>query len=152
MLTCYFSAVARPNVILGPDLSLLCEGTVPLSPCPCVPLFFPGTDDEADRAYEDLLTGKAAVFEDDGPVDNFSNPNNDMPGPLQDNQMEVDGGEFQSNDEASSPLPTKTACHLCQAPKISFVFDDATGDFVESHPTIFLPRPAAPPASSQGPR
>ncbi len=58
--------------------------------------------------------------------------------------------DSQSSDEATSPPPTNVVRRLRQEPRISFVFDDATGDFVESYPTIFLPRPAIPPVSSQG--
>ncbi|PBK80330.1 hypothetical protein ARMGADRAFT_1092343 [Armillaria gallica] len=39
--------------------------------------------------------------------------------------------------------------HRCTKPRISFVFDDLTGDFVDSDLTIFLPRPAVLPATSQ---
>ncbi len=64
--------------------------------------------------------------------------------------MEVDRGDPQSSNEALSPLPMKMARRLRQEPRILFVFDDATGDFTESYPTIFLLRPAATPAPSQG--
>ncbi len=43
----------------------------------------------------------------------------------------------------------KLARHLYQELRILFILDDVTGDFIKSHPTIFLPRPAVPPASNQ---
>ncbi|PBK81328.1 hypothetical protein ARMGADRAFT_1091470, partial [Armillaria gallica] len=55
----------------------------------------------------------------------------------------------QGEDEGSSPPPTNKARRLRHEPRISFVFNDTTGDFTNSYPTIFLPRPAVPPAPSQ---
>ncbi len=54
-----------------------------------------------------------------------------------------------TDDEGYSPPPAKMARRLRQEPKISFVFDKTTGDFVESYLTIFLPRTPVP--SSQLP-
>ncbi len=151
VLICYFSAAARSNVIRGPDPNLLREGTVPLPPYPWEPLYLPGTDDEEEQVQEGLVTGETAFLEDDGTSNNLPGSNDDVSSPVQDGGMEIDGGDPQSSDEAPSPLPTKTARRLRQEPKISFVFDDVTGDFVESYPTIFLPRPAVPPSQgSQG--
>ncbi|KAK0238233.1 hypothetical protein EDD85DRAFT_952415 [Armillaria nabsnona] len=53
-------------------------------------------------------------------------------------------GAADTDDEGYSPPPIKKAHRLCQDPKISFVFDDTTGDLVDSYPTIFLSRPVAP--------
>ncbi|PBK79150.1 hypothetical protein ARMGADRAFT_1041004 [Armillaria gallica] len=63
--------------------------------------------------------------------------------------MDLDKDEPPSDDEEMSPPPTNIARRLRQEPRISFVFDEITGDFVKSYPTIFLPRPTVPPASSQ---
>ncbi len=101
----------------------------------------PGTDDEEEQVQGDLVeTGRVdeEVSSTDGEDGNVV--------------MDVDDDEDdQSSDEATSPPPTNMAHRLRQEPKISFVFDEATGDFVESHPTIFLPRPALPNSQSQAP-
>ncbi|KAK0244873.1 hypothetical protein EDD85DRAFT_946177 [Armillaria nabsnona] len=55
----------------------------------------------------------------------------------------------QEDSVREDPLPTKKARRLRQEPRISFVFNDTTGDFVNSYPTIFLPRLAAPSFRSQ---
>ncbi|PBK81644.1 hypothetical protein ARMGADRAFT_1039161 [Armillaria gallica] len=127
--------VDGPDPTLGP----LREGNAVVPSSVHQPLFFPGTDDEEEEVREDLVTGRATLFEDDGLSDNFPNMNDDEP-------MDLD------RDESPSPPPTNIARHLHQEPRILFVFDEATGDFVESHPTIFLPRPTVPPAPSQDPR
>ncbi|PBK96024.1 hypothetical protein ARMGADRAFT_1077535 [Armillaria gallica] len=145
------NAADRSNIIRGPDpnLSPLREGSVVVPSSDCRPLFLPGTDDEEEPVHEDLVSKKSALFEDDGLADNFSGLDNDEPNPPQEEPMDLDGGEPPSDDEVPSPPPTNIARRLRQEPRISFVFDDVTGDFVESHPTIFLPRLAVPPASSQ---
>ncbi|PBK79424.1 hypothetical protein ARMGADRAFT_1093130 [Armillaria gallica] len=126
-------AAAHPNIIRGPDPNLdsLQEGNVLVPSTDSEPLFLPGTDNEEEQAQEDLVeTGR-----------------------VDEEVAGTDGEEgAQSSDEATSPPPTNMACRLCQEPRISFVFNEATGDFVESHPTIFLPRPALPTSQSQAPR
>ncbi|PBK84035.1 hypothetical protein ARMGADRAFT_1088736 [Armillaria gallica] len=126
-------AASHPTVIRGPDPNL-----GPLR-----------EDDEEEQIQEDLVTGGAALFEDDGFADNISNLDDDEPVPPQDDPMDLDKDEPPSDDEEMSPPPTNIAHRLRQEPRISFVFDEITGDFVESYPTIFLPRPTVPPASSQ---
>ncbi|PBK79011.1 hypothetical protein ARMGADRAFT_1112034, partial [Armillaria gallica] len=125
-------AAARPNIIRGPDPNLS-----PLR-----------EDDKKEQVREDLVTGDAAIFDDDGHVDNFPSPDDNAPSLAQHEQMDIDGDEPQSSDEATSPLPTNAARRLSQGPRISFVFDDTTGDLVEPHPAIFLSRPTAPPSQS----
>ncbi|PBK91805.1 hypothetical protein ARMGADRAFT_1081221 [Armillaria gallica] len=144
-------AASHPTVIRGPDpnLSPLREGNIIVPSSDCQPLFLPGTDDEEEQIREDLVTGGTALFEDDGLADNISNLDNDEPVPPQDEPMDLDKDEPPSDDEEMSPPPTNIAHRLCQEPRISFVFDEITGDFVKSYPTIFLPRPTVPPASSQ---
>ncbi|PBK96337.1 hypothetical protein ARMGADRAFT_1027435 [Armillaria gallica] len=143
-----FSAAARASVIPGPDptLSPLREGNAVVPSSVHQPLFFPDTDDEEEEVREDFVTGGATLFEDDGLSDNFPNMNDDKPEPPQDKPMDLD------RDESLSPPPTNIARRLHQEPRILFVFDEATGDFIESHPTIFLPRPTVPPAPSQDPQ
>ncbi|PBK82659.1 hypothetical protein ARMGADRAFT_1090113 [Armillaria gallica] len=143
-----FSAAARASVIPGPDptLSPLQEGNTVVPSSVHQPLFFPGTDDEEEEVCEDLVTSGATLFEDDGLSDNFPNMNDDEPEPPQDEPMDLD------RDESPSPPPMNIARRLRQEPRISFMFDEATGDFVESHPTIFLPRPTVLPAPSQDPQ
>ncbi|PBK82711.1 hypothetical protein ARMGADRAFT_1038385 [Armillaria gallica] len=134
--------VDGPDPTLGP----LREGNTIVPSSVHQPLFFPGTDDEEEEVREDLVTGGATLFEDDGLSDNFPNMNDDEPEPPQDELMDLD------RDESPSPPPMNIARHLHQELRILFVFDKATGDFIESHPTIFLPRPTVPPAPSQDPR
>ncbi len=117
----------------GPDPSSQQAGSVvPRSPIR-ESLFLPGTDDEGESVVQGLVADP---------------PNDD----------EVEGTEGEdgnggADDEAdsdgdSSPIPTKA--RRLQKPRIQFVFDDVTGDF-DPHPTIFLPRLAAPPPQgSQG--
>ncbi|PBK90861.1 hypothetical protein ARMGADRAFT_1082601 [Armillaria gallica] len=144
-------AAARTNIIHGPDPNLgpLREGNVVIPLSDRQLLFFLGTDDEEERIQEDLVTSRAAFFEDDGLADNISNLDDDEPVPPQDEPMGFDKDEPSSDDEEPSPPPTNLAHCLHQEPRISFVFDEVTEDFVKSHPTIFLPRPAVSPASSQ---
>ncbi|PBK86481.1 hypothetical protein ARMGADRAFT_1086660 [Armillaria gallica] len=145
------NATDRPNVIQGPDpdLSPLREGNTVVPSSVHQPLFFPGTDDEEGQIQEDLVTGGAALFEDDGLADNFSNLDDNEPNAPQDELMDLDRDESLSGDEEPSPPPMNIAHRLCQAPRILFVFDKATGDFVEPHPTIFIPRLTASPVPSQ---
>ncbi len=131
-----------------PELSPLREGSVLVPSSDSEPLFLPGTDDEEGQVHDHLVTGQAAFFEDNGAANDLPSPNDNAPSPAQHEQMDIDGDEPQSSDEASSP-PTKTARRLRQEPRISFIFDDATGDLVEPHPTIFLPRPATTPPQGQ---
>ncbi|PBK79451.1 hypothetical protein ARMGADRAFT_1093124 [Armillaria gallica] len=144
-------AAARPNVILGPDPTLtpLQEGNVLVPLSDHKPLFLPGTDNEEEQVQGNLVTGNAALFEDDGLANKFSASENNSTGVAQHEQMDVDGDEPQNSDEDLSPPPTNKARHLRQEPRISFIFDDTTGDLVEPHPTIFLSRPAVPPSQRQ---
>ncbi|PBK81677.1 hypothetical protein ARMGADRAFT_1091077 [Armillaria gallica] len=125
-------ATARPNVIRGPNPNLdsLQEGNVLVPSTDGKPLFLPGTDDEEEQAQEDLVeTGR-----------------------VDEEVAGTDGEEgAQSSDEATSPPPTNMARRLRQEPRFSFIFNETTGDFIESHPTIFLPRPALPTSQSQVP-
>ncbi|PBK88607.1 hypothetical protein ARMGADRAFT_1084565 [Armillaria gallica] len=73
-------------------------------------LFLPGTDDELEHVQGDLV-------EDDCIKE-----------------------EVDTSDEDTSPPPMKMAHRLHQEPRISFIFDDTTGDLVNPYPTIFLPR------------
>ncbi len=92
ILTCYFSAAARPNIIRGPDPTLtpLQEGNNLVPSSNCQPLFLPGTDNEEEQVPEDLVAGEAALFEDDGLADNFSNLDNGRPTAPQDEPMDLD--------------------------------------------------------------
>ncbi|PBK92316.1 hypothetical protein ARMGADRAFT_1081099 [Armillaria gallica] len=112
----------RPNIIQGPDPSLLCEGSVLVPSNGREPLFLPGTDDEEDQVPEDLMETSHV-------------------------DKEVAGTDGEDGD---SPPPTNLARRLRQEPRISFVFNDTTGDFVDPHPTIFLPRPVATPSQCLG--
>ncbi|KAK0421584.1 hypothetical protein EV421DRAFT_1747224 [Armillaria borealis] len=114
----------RSRIIPGPDLSLQDE------------------DEEEERVQEDLVQGEQ-VPGTDGEDGNFQGPVDDVPTPL----MDVDKGEGQQSDEDSSPPPTQSRR---KTHRISFVFNDVTGDFEEPHPTIFLPRRPAP--QEQNPR
>ncbi|PBK81054.1 hypothetical protein ARMGADRAFT_1091601, partial [Armillaria gallica] len=142
--SCAFAvdAAARSNVIRGsdPNLDFLQEGNVLVPSTDREPLFLPGTDDEEEQAQEGLV--KAGRVDDE--VAGTDGEDGDLRGQDEDNAS--------SSDEATSPPPTNVARRLHQEPKISFVFDEATGDFVESHPTIFLPRPAVLTSQSQVPR
>ncbi|KAK0215964.1 hypothetical protein EDD85DRAFT_962516 [Armillaria nabsnona] len=84
----------------------------------------PGTDDEEDLVGEERAEEVAGT---DGEDDDVGRP----------------------DDEEDSPPPTKKARCLHPPPRILFVFDETTGDFVESYLTIFLPRPAASPVPNQ---
>ncbi len=141
----YCSAAARPNIIQGPEPSPLRDGTVPLPPYLCDPLFLPGTDGEVERVQEDLVVEERVdeeVAGTDGQDDDVGGRGDDEdtpPSPKDVTGMDVD---------EDSPPPTKKARRLRQEPRILFVFDDTTGDLVEPHPTIFLSRPTVPPAQS----
>ncbi|PBK90677.1 hypothetical protein ARMGADRAFT_1082413 [Armillaria gallica] len=125
------NAANCPNIIQGPDTSLLHEGSVLVPSNDREPLFLPGTDDEEELA------------------DNISNLDDDEPVPPQDEPMDLDKDGPPSDVEELSPPPTNLAHRLRQEPRISFVFDEATGDFVEPHPTIFLPRLVTTPSQGQ---
>ncbi len=127
-----FSAATRASVIPGPNPDQ--EGSVVLPSFARDPLFLPGTDDEEDLVQGNLVEEERV----DGGVAGADDEDGDLRG--------QDNNDAPSSDEAPSPFPTKTAHRLRQEPKILFVFDEVTGDFVESHPTIFLPRPAINPA------
>ncbi|SJL16879.1 uncharacterized protein ARMOST_20409 [Armillaria ostoyae] len=141
-------AVNAPDrsVIPGPDPSLQDEGTCPHRPSKRTPLFFPGTDEEEERVQEDLVQGEQ-VPGTDGEDGNFQDPVDDAPTPPRDVPMDVDKNEGQQSDDGSSPPPTQSRR---KTHRISFVFNDVTGDFEEPHPTIFLPRRPAP--QEQNPR
>ncbi|KAK0245021.1 hypothetical protein EDD85DRAFT_943382 [Armillaria nabsnona] len=141
-------ASTRPNFI--PQGAASNPGNVPFSFFKSRALIHVllGTDEEEDQVPGDLVTGDTSFFEDDGASSDLPGPDGDMTTPGQDEQMEIDEGD-QSSDRVSSPPPLNKAHRLCQAPKISFIFNKATGDFANPHPTIFLPRPAAPPAPAQ---
>ncbi|PBK82631.1 hypothetical protein ARMGADRAFT_1038424 [Armillaria gallica] len=74
-------------------------------------------------------------------------------------QGTTDGEVFEdvgANDEApapSAPAPSDLAAspppYVRQAPEISFVFDDISGDW-EPYPTVFLPRPQHLAPTEQG--
>ncbi len=128
----HFLAATHPFIVLGSNPGQ--EGSVVLPSPACDPLFLPGTDDE-----EDLVQGNLVEEEHvDREVAGIDDEDGDLRG--------QDNNDAPSSDEAPSPFPTKTAHCLRQEPKILFIFDEVTGDFVESHPTIFLPRPAVNPA------
>ncbi|PBK77616.1 hypothetical protein ARMSODRAFT_1010266 [Armillaria solidipes] len=134
-------AATRPIVLLGPDPARLRE------------------DDEEEQGRgvmvdEDRIEGSD---DEDGA---FQGQEGDAPIPPLDNPMDIDKGSSQQFDDVPSPPPARI--HRREH-KISFVFDDVTGDF-EPYPTIFLPRPqiltsqeqaphrsTRPPASSVGP-
>ncbi|KAK0245035.1 hypothetical protein EDD85DRAFT_943428 [Armillaria nabsnona] len=122
MVTLNFSAATRTSVAPGP--APIQEGSVALLFGMRQPLFLLGTDDEEEHIREDSA-GEEQVEE-----------------------VAIIGGEDDDigshEDEGDNPPPTKKARHLRQGPKISFVFDETTGDFADSYPTIFLPRPAVP--------
>ncbi len=104
ILTCYFSAAARPNVIRGPAPSLLCAGSVPIPSNNHEPLFLPGTDDEEDQVQEDSVeTGRVdeEVAGTDGKDGNIATGTT----------MDVDDEEGAASAEDSSPIPT-LARHL----------------------------------------
>ncbi|PBK82594.1 hypothetical protein ARMGADRAFT_1090177 [Armillaria gallica] len=111
-------ATACPNVILGPDPTLtpLQEGNVLVSSSDHKPLFLPGTDDEEEQVQGDLVTGNAALFEDDGLADKFSASENNLTGVAQHKQMDVDGDKPQNSNEDLSPPPTNKAHCLHQEP------------------------------------
>ncbi|PBK98333.1 hypothetical protein ARMGADRAFT_1075193 [Armillaria gallica] len=137
--SCIFvvNAANRPNIIPGCDSILQGEGSSSALLRSCKPLFLPGTDDELEQGQGDLV--KAGRVDDE--VVGTDGEDGDLQGHYED--------DASSSDEATSPPPTNVARRLRQEPKISFVFDEATGDFVESHLTIFLPRPAILTSQSQ---
>ncbi|PBK79253.1 hypothetical protein ARMGADRAFT_1093332, partial [Armillaria gallica] len=134
-------AAARPTIIRGPDptLGLLREGNVLVPSSDREPLFLPGTDDEEDPVQEDLVeTGRIdeEVAGTDGEDRNIATGTG----------MNIDDEEGAASDEDSSPIPT--LARRLRKPRIEFVFDEVTGDLLESHPTIFLSRPTVPPSQS----
>ncbi|KAK0430320.1 hypothetical protein EV421DRAFT_1913035 [Armillaria borealis] len=140
-------AATRSRVIPGPDPARL-EGTVLPHFSSCKPLFYPGTDDEEEQSR--------GVMVDEERVEDSEDEDNVVPGqednaptpPLND-PIDVDREPTQQSDEAPSPPPTKSRR---QHHRISFVFNDVTGDFEDPHPTIFLPRPRARSPQDQAPR
>ncbi|PBK94599.1 hypothetical protein ARMGADRAFT_1078483 [Armillaria gallica] len=128
------NAATRPLVNPGPNPAD--EGSIAPFPHVYRPLFFPGTDDEEEQVQGDLV--------EDSRIEDEIAGTDGEDGDVQ-SQAEEDA---QSSDDATSP-PTNMARRLRHEPKISFVFNDTTGDFVESYPTIFLSRPVAPPSQSQ---
>ncbi|PBK92552.1 hypothetical protein ARMGADRAFT_1080612 [Armillaria gallica] len=129
------SPATRPLVNPGPNP--VDEGSVAPFPRVYGPLFFPGTDDEEEQVQGDLV--------EDSRIEDEIAGTDGEDGDVQ-SQAEEDA---QSSDGTTSPPPTNMARCLRHEPKISFVFNDTTGDFVESYPTIFLSRPVAPPSQSQ---
>ncbi|PBK80347.1 hypothetical protein ARMGADRAFT_1092296 [Armillaria gallica] len=125
-----------PNIIPGRDSILQGEGSSSTLLRSCEPLFLPGTDDELEQGLGDLVE---AGHVDDEVVGTDG----------EDGDLRGQDDDVSSSDEATSPPPTNMACRLRQEPRISFVFDDSTGDLVEPHPTIFLSRLPVPPAQSQ---
>ncbi|KAK0224835.1 hypothetical protein EDD85DRAFT_959076 [Armillaria nabsnona] len=107
---------AATHASVAPGPNPIQEGSIAL-------LF--GTDDEEEHVQEDSV-GEEQVED----IAGTNGEDDNMGGP---------------DDEEDSSPPTKKARHLCQQPKISFIFDETTGDFVESHPTIFIPRLVASP-------
>ncbi len=105
------------------------------------PLFLPGTDDEVEQVQEDLAG--------DGQVDDEVAGTDGEDGGDFEELLPPPVGAANTDDDENSPLPTNTARRLRQEPKISFVFDDTTGDLAEPYLTIFLSRPTVP--SSQSP-
>ncbi|PBK85203.1 hypothetical protein ARMGADRAFT_1036498 [Armillaria gallica] len=130
---------------IGPPVNTSCSGASTRASSRVLVV----NDDEEGQIQEDLVTGGAALFEDDGLADNFSNFDDNKPNAPQDEPMDLDRDESPSGDKEPSPPPMNIARRLHQAPRISFIFDKATGDFIEPHPTIFIPRPTAPPVPSQ---
>ncbi|SJL14680.1 uncharacterized protein ARMOST_18145 [Armillaria ostoyae] len=131
-------AATRPTVLLGPD---------------------PAHDEEEQG--RGVMVDEERIEGSDDEDGTFQGQEDDAPTPPMDVPMDVVKEPTQQSDDAPSPPPSK-ARH--QKPKISFVFDDTTGDFEDPHPTIFLPRPqiltsqeqalrrsTRPPASSVGP-
>ncbi|PBK87480.1 hypothetical protein ARMGADRAFT_1085503 [Armillaria gallica] len=129
------NAATRPLVNPGPNPAD--KGSVAPFPRVYGPLFFPGTDDEEEQVQGDLV--------EDSRIEDEIAGTDGEDGDVQ-SQAEEDA---QSSDDATSPSPTNMARRLRHEPKISFVFNDTTGDFVESYLTIFLSRPVAPPSQSQ---
>ncbi|PBK85139.1 hypothetical protein ARMGADRAFT_1087811 [Armillaria gallica] len=123
--------------LVNPGPNPVDEGSVAPFPRVYGPLFFPGTDDEEEQVQGDLI-------EDSHIKDEIAGTNGED-GDVQSRAEE----DAQSSDGATSPPPTNMARRLRHEPKISFVFNDTTGDFVESYPTIFLSRLVAPPSQSQ---
>ncbi|PBK59853.1 hypothetical protein ARMSODRAFT_1027050 [Armillaria solidipes] len=141
-------AVNAPDrsIIPGPDPSLQNEGTGPHRLSKHTPLFFPGTDEDEERIQDDLVQGEQVVGT-DGEDNDLQAQDYDAPTPPRDVPMDVDKNEGQQSDEDSSPPPTQSRR---KTHRISFVFNDVTGDFEEPHPTIFLPR--RPATQEQNPR
>lgn len=137
-LTFYFSASTCLNIIPGPDLNLQDEGSSSALLCSHKPLFLPGADDEEDHIQEDLIETSQEEVDFLGNDDDLQGQDDDAPTPPPDASMAADKEEVQGLEEASSPPPMK---HCRMKPRISFVFDNLTRDFVESDPIIFLPRP-----------
>ncbi|PBK89133.1 hypothetical protein ARMGADRAFT_1084215 [Armillaria gallica] len=132
------NAATCPSVNPGPNPAD--EGSVASLPGVRKALFLPGTDDKLAQIQGDLVEDDRVEEE----VAGTDGEDGDVRG--------QDDEDAQGSDEATSPPPTNMACQLHQAPNISFVFNEITGDFLESHPTIFLPRPALPTSQSQAPR
>ncbi|PBK58301.1 hypothetical protein ARMSODRAFT_1028366 [Armillaria solidipes] len=140
------NAPDRSNVVPGPDPGLRTDSTISHYPDNRTSLFFPGTDDEEEMIREDLVDGEQ-VAGTDGEDGGFQRQDDDTSTPSKDGPMDVDKDEGQQSDDASSPPPTQSRR---KNHRISFVFDDATGDFQDPYPTIFLPRRPVP--QDQNPR
>ncbi|SJL08191.1 uncharacterized protein ARMOST_11554 [Armillaria ostoyae] len=138
-------AATRPTVLLGPDPTRR-KGSVPSPPPSRKPLFYPGTDDEEEQS-RGVMVNEEPVEESGGEGSVSQGQDDDAPTPPMGGPMDIDGDKGQQSDDAPSPPPTQS--HR-KTHRISFVFDDVTGDFEDPHPTIFLPRRPAP--QEQSPR
>ncbi|KAK0245028.1 hypothetical protein EDD85DRAFT_943404 [Armillaria nabsnona] len=117
---------ACSSVVPGPNPAT--EGSVTQFPSACGSLFFLGTDDEEDPVQEDLV-GEERVQD----ITGTNGEDNNTGGP---------------DDEEDSPPPTKKARRLQKEPRISFIFDNTTGDLIDPYPTIFLSRLVVAPSQS----
>ncbi|SJL06230.1 uncharacterized protein ARMOST_09566 [Armillaria ostoyae] len=140
-------AATHPVLLPGPDPTLR-EGSVP-SPLPArKPLFYPGTDDEEEQS-RGVMANEECIEESVDEDGAFQGQEGDAPTPPLGYSMDVVQEPIPQSDEAPSPPPTKSRR---QHHRISFVFNDVTGDFEDPHPTIFLPRPRARSPQDQAPR
>ncbi|KAK0197661.1 hypothetical protein F5146DRAFT_1156390 [Armillaria mellea] len=122
----------RSNIMPGPNPSLPSAGTVAHSFRPREPLFLSGTDEEDEGI-------RGSSVEDDRAGEEVAGTDGE----------DADKGD-RIEDEASPPPSNKP--RRLRKPRVAFVFDDITGDFLDSYPTIFLSRPEIPSAQRQDPR
>ncbi|PBK58924.1 hypothetical protein ARMSODRAFT_983439 [Armillaria solidipes] len=140
-------AATRPVLLPGPD-PICREGSVPSPPSSRNPLFYPGIDDEEEQG-RGVMVDEERVEESDGEDGIFQGQEDHAPTPPSNDPIDVDWEPTQQFDDAPSPPPTKSRR---QRHRISFVFNDVTGDFEDPHPMIFLPRPRAYSPQDQAPR